>query len=340
MRIAIHNNNSGFTPYWINYCKIQGIDFKLVNCYSSDIIQELKECDALMWHFSQVNTKDILKAKDLLNALEVSGKIVFPDFKTCWHFDDKYAQKYLFESLNIPAVKSYHFLDRNEALDWAEYAEYPKVFKLKGGAGSSNVRLVYSKSEAVKLIERAFSSGFLAYDRFEALKERFRKFKNGSDNIFGVMKSFNRVFNVPKYAKLIGKQKFEIYFQDFIPNNYCDYRVIVIQNKAFAIKRLIRENDFRASGSGYIQYDESLFSKKLIKKSFDCARKLNAQVVAFDFVLSDNEELLIEVSYGYSPSGYEKCTGYWDDLLVFHKGYFNSCYWMVDLVVESLKNRI
>ena len=33
-------------------------------------------------------------------------------------------------------------------------------------------------------------------------------------------------------------------------------RVIVINDKAFAIKRMVRKNDFRASGSGIIEYDK------------------------------------------------------------------------------------
>lgn len=335
MLIAIHDNKTGFTPYWIKYCKTKGINFKLVNCYSSDIVDELKECDALMWHFSQVNSKDFLKAKKLLSALEVSGKIVFPDFKTSWHFDDKYAQKYLFESLNIPAVKSYHFLDKKEALDWADQTEFPKVFKLKGGAGSSNVRLVKSKVEAKRLIKKAFSLGFLAYDRFEAIKERYRKFKNNKDSFLGVMKSFVRIFFLPKYAKTIGRQKYEIYFQDFIPNNNCDYRVIIIDEKAFAIKRLVRENDFRASGSGMIQYDESLFAKELIESAFDYASKLDTQSVSFDFVESELGKFIVEISYGFVPEIYEKCTGYWDKTLTFHKGKLDYCSWMVDLVVKK-----
>ena len=32
-------------------------------------------------------------------ALEHKGIKVFPDSKTCWHFDDKVGQKYLFEEL-------------------------------------------------------------------------------------------------------------------------------------------------------------------------------------------------------------------------------------------------
>jgi glutathione synthase/RimK-type ligase-like ATP-grasp enzyme len=340
MRIAIHNNKIGFTNRWVDYCEKSKIDYKLVNCYDNDIINQLEDCDALMWHHWQVNSKDIIKAKRLLFALEHAGKIVFPDFKTNWHFDDKTAQKYLLESLKLPLVPTYHFVEKEEALDWASKVEYPKVFKLTRGAGSANVRLVNSRNEAEKIIKKAFSSGFKVFDRFGSLKERFRFFKEGKETFLGVLKSVYRVFIEPTYSKLTPKERYEVCFQEFIPKNEFDIRVIVAQNKAFAIKRLVRQNDFRASGSGNILYEKEHFDLNLIKDSFAYAEKLKMQVVAFDFIFDQNSKpLIVEVSYGYAIDGYNSCVGYWDKELNFYEGKFDSCEWMVDLVLKEVKKK-
>ena len=96
----------------------------------------MDDCDALMWHHFQTNPKAILFAKQLLFALEQSGKKVFPDFRTGWHFDDKLGQKYLLEAIDAPLVPSYVFYDKKEALEWVQKTDFPKVFKLRGGAGS------------------------------------------------------------------------------------------------------------------------------------------------------------------------------------------------------------
>lgn len=146
MKIAIHNSGS-FSIRWIKYCKKYAIPFKTVNCYDSDIIKQLKDCDALMWHHDHGKFKDVLSAKKILFALEHAGIKVFPDFHTAWHFDDKVAQKYLLEAINAPLVPSYVFYDKKEALDWATATTYPKVWKLKGGAGAANVKLVRSKKK-------------------------------------------------------------------------------------------------------------------------------------------------------------------------------------------------
>ena len=340
MLIAIHDNKIGFTPRWILYLHKLGVKVKLVNCYDSDIIKEISDCDALMWHHWQVKSEDILKAKRLLFAIEQSGLVVFPNFNTAWHFDDKIAQKYLLESMKLPLVPSYHFLERQDALNWASTTDFPKVFKLTRGAGSANVKLIRTRKEAVEVIYKSFSSGHSVFNRFGGIKERWRKYIEGNETLLGVFKSLYRIIRIPRYAKLIPRERYEVYFQDFIPNNKHDIRVVVIDDKAFAIKRLVRNNDFRASGSGKIFYEKQFFDEGLIEQSFNFANILKSQVVAFDFVFDLNQKpLIVEISYGYAIEGYELCVGYWYKTLIFHKGKFDSCEWMVDLVLKQINER-
>ena len=106
MKIAIHKSN-GFSDRWIEYCKNNSIDYKIVDCYENDIISQLDDCRALMWHHNHINYKHTLFAKSLLFSLEIAGVKVFPNFNTAWHFDDKVGQKYLLEAIGAPLVKSY-----------------------------------------------------------------------------------------------------------------------------------------------------------------------------------------------------------------------------------------
>ena len=108
MKIAFHNTG-GFTPRWIKYCEKNNIQYKKVNAYDTDIVEQLKDCDAFMWHHHQSNYKDVLFAKQLLFSLEQSGKVVFPNFNTGWHFDDKVGEKYLFEAIGAPVVPTFVF---------------------------------------------------------------------------------------------------------------------------------------------------------------------------------------------------------------------------------------
>jgi glutathione synthase/RimK-type ligase-like ATP-grasp enzyme len=334
--IAIHSSKNSFSERWIAYCEKREIPYKIVNCYATDIIQQTENCDALMWHHNHMLSKDILFAQKLLFAIEHSGKVVFPDFKTAWHFDDKVGQKYLLESIGAPLVNSYVFYDKTSALQWIGNTTFPKVFKLRGGAGSANVKLAKNKSEAIRLAKKAFGKGFSQNDAIGNLKERIRLFRLGKTSLWDVNKGFIRFVYPTRFEKIAGREKGYVYFQDFIPDNSFDIRVIVIDNKAFAIKRMVRKNDFRASGSGNILYEKKHFDEKTIRLAFDLTDKIQGQSIAYDFVYDDDEPKVVEISYGFVKEGYDSCVGYWDKDMNWHEGKFDQCEWMVELVQNQI----
>ena len=173
----------------------------------------------------------------------------------------------------------------------------------------------------------------------ENLKERISKFKGGRGTFYNVLKGILRIGFTTKLAHTAGNERGYVYFQEFIPNNTFDIRVIVIKNKAFAIKRLARKNDFRASGSGNILYDKNEVPISAVKFAFEANQKIKAQCIAFDIVYENNVPLLLEISYGFSAVGYDPCPGYWDNKLNWHEGPFNPYGWMIDLVLNEIKDR-
>lgn len=339
MKIAIHTNKCSFAARWEKYCKENGIEYKLVNAYENDIVENVKDCNAFMWHFHHADYRDMQFAKSLLFSLQKRGMKVFPDFNTCWHFDDKIAQKYLLEAIDAPLVPTYVFHTEKEAIEWAESTTYPKVFKLKGGAGASNVRLARTKKDAKKLIKQCFSKGFRQYRFDEIIKEEWRKYKQGNSTL--------RNFLRPIYYQLTkrypndfdhfrGKECGYAYFQEFIPNNTFDIRVCVVGDKAFGLKRYTRENDFRASGSGNISYSKAEIDERCVKIAFDVAKKIGAQSIALDFVFNkDNAPLIVEISYGYAVVAYDACEGYWTTDMQWHEGTnFDFCGWMIENLIK------
>lgn len=334
MKIAIHHAPGSFSDRWIAYCDKHNINYKIVNCYSTDIIEQLDDCDAMMWHHNHGKYKDVLFAKQLIFAVQQSGKKTFPDFKTCWHFDDKVGQKYLLESIGAPLVPSYVFYSKQEAEKWIGKTTFPKVFKLRGGAGSANVKLVKTAGQARRLVSKAFGNGFSQFDRIGNFKDRISKYRAGIIGFMEVVKGFGRLFIRTDYAKFRCPEKGYIYFQDFIPKNLFDIRIIVIAGKAFGIKRMVRKDDFRASGSGNILYKKEYFTHETVRLAFQLAGKLQSQSAAFDFVYDEaGNPMVIEVSYGFSTEVYDPCEGYWDQSLLFHEGAFVPQNWMVETLL-------
>lgn len=272
-------------------------------------------------------------------SLEAKGVRCFPDSHTCWHFDDKVAQKYLLESVGAPLVPSYVFYSKDEAVEWAESTIFPKVFKLKGGAGASNVKLAQTKSDAIKLINQCFGKGFEQYRWQEQFHESFNKYKEGKASMREVLRPIK--YALKKYpTEFSHYHQNEIgyaYFQDFISNNTFDIRICVVGNRAFALKRMTRKGDFRASGSGNIIYDKNQIDERCVKIAFECNKKLQTQSIAFDFVFDPSHNpLIVEISYGYAMSAYDFCEGYWTDDMQWHEGtHFDFCGWMVENLIKK-----
>lgn len=336
MKIAIHDSKEKhfFSERWIEYCKDNDIPLKIVNAYDNDIVNQVIDCDAFMWHHSNYDYRDALFAKQLLFSLQMSGIKVFPDFNTTWHFDDKVGQKYLLEAIGAPLVPSYVFYTREEANKWIENTDFPKVWKLRGGSGSSNVQLVENKSKAKKLINKAFGKGFSQFDRVNHLKLRYNNFKSGKENFIAVLKGIVRLFIGTEYSNSFTKEKGYIYFQEFIPNNKFDTRIVVVGNKAAAERRMVRDNDFRASGSGNYSYED--IDINAVEIAFNVSRQLNLQSVAFDFVLDkNNNPLIVEMSYGFGLEGITKAPGYWDSSLNWVDEKFKPQEWIIENIINS-----
>ena len=319
------------------YCDEHKIPYRLVNCLDSDIIAQLASVDALLWHWQHQDPREQLIARQVIMAAEAMDVAVFPNTATCWHFDDKVAQKYLLEAVGAPLVPTHVFYDLSEALQWIDKAVFPKVFKLRRGAGSLNVRLVRHAQEARMLAKQAFAGGFLPVASYrQDARKRFRTARQRRD-FFGVVKRLPRTLaTIRQLNRALGRERGYVYFQDFIPDNQFDTRVTVIGNRAFAFTRNVRPGDFRASGSGDIVYDVHRVRSQCVQIAFEVTRKVGSQSMAFDFVLAANQQpMIVEVSYCYDPAAVYQCTGHWDNQLQWHKGHM----WPQDaILIDLLEN--
>lgn len=339
MKIAIANCKGSYSDHWIEYCKEHNIAYKAVNPYDTDIIEQIRDCDAFMWHHLHWHYRDVLFAKQLLFSLEQAGKVVFPDFRTGWHFDDKVGEKYLFEALGVQAAKSWVFYDKKSAYEWIETTDFPKVFKLRGGAGSANVRLARSAKQARRFVRKAFGRGYPPSNLLFSAKTQWQNFLKGKGRLYDVAK-YIALYLFPKLkgGHLLPRHKGYAYFQEFIPNEGFDYRLEIANNKAIAMVRMCREGDFRASGGHDDRYDASLIPQDVVEFAFECYDKLEVQSVALDIVREkeSGELYLIEVSYCYGLDEDEFEHGYWTRDGEHHREPFNGVYWMMEEVIKAV----
>jgi len=346
MLIGIHKDlYNEFGPFIEKYesiLKINGIESIRLEINEPEFWDKVKDLDIFIFRW-QHNDDHHQIAETILPVIENQLQIkCFPDLNTCWHFDDKIRQYYLLKNMSFPIIESHVFFDKNAAYKWASNAHFPVVFKLKGGAGSMNVVLVKTKKQAIKVINRMFGRGVIINKipfKGNTSKKDFNLYKY----IHRLGGNFLRKINDRDVTQVWQKHKNYVLFQDFMPNNDFDTRITIIGNRAFGFRRLNRKNDFRSSGSGYLEYDVNEIDIEFIKIAFEISKKMKFQSMAYDFLYDhDKNPVLCEISYTFKDSAVFNCPGYWDDQMQWHKGnYWPQYCQLVDLLgLENLKQPI
>jgi len=336
--IGIHDSPGSFSDRWIEWCLENRVPFKRLNCLSSDAISQCAGLDAVLWHWTLMSLSELQVARQIGASLETAGVIVFPNTATCWHYDDKVGQKYLLEAIGAPLIPTWVMTDESEARKWIQTARWPKVFKLRGGAGSENVRLVRSRHEAAKLCRRAFGRGFPAspgylYDA----PARARHIGNWPDFWDKMKRAPRSLLETLRRRHRAPRQRGYVLFQEFMPGNDFDTRVTVIGNRAFGAMRRNRPNDFRASGSGDCIFDPNQVDRRCVPIALHLAGQLRTQSLACDFLFDTGREPRIcEISYCSVASPVYDCPGYWDREFAWHAGHF----WPQDLILEDILAQI
>jgi glutathione synthase/RimK-type ligase-like ATP-grasp enzyme len=339
IRIGIHARENSFSERWISYCTNNNISFKIIDCHSLNVIEEIKKenITIVMWHLNHASSKEQTIAPYLLNCLEEMGISVFPNYATRQHFNDKIAQYTKMIAINAPMIPTYIYFDENEAKNALKSFEFPIVSKLKGGAGSTSVKLIKSKKEAQQLIEKMFNEGVGATPKLmENLDQKLRLTKKIKNPLRLISKIKKHLKDVKTEQKTKAVERNYVLFQKFLTKNDFDTRIIVVGDKAFGIRRWNKKNDFRASGSGLIDSDPTNIDTKLIQLAFNVNEKLKMQSVAFDFIYDESQDpKIIEFCFGFSMEAYNICPGYWKKNGEYIEDKFNPQGWMIQHLIEK-----
>jgi hypothetical protein len=322
--IAIHHVPGSFSDKWILYCERNNVVYEIVDIFILSIETILKKYRGLMWNWDLNDDSSMLVSKDIIYALDTIDFPIFPNFKTCFFYENKILQKYIFDAHAIPAPKTYVQFDKKKSLNFISKYSFPIVYKLKTGAGSHNVKLLYNEKEAKNFIYRLFKKGINPINFKERSKDRLSALKK-KKNIRTLLSFIKSLINIvlkikPLEYKLRNREIGYFYTQEYINNNEYDDRLVIIGNRCYCLRRYCRRDDFRASGSGNFEFNHNIFPKESIQICFDAASKLMTQCVAFDVIYKDSTPLIVEMSYSFSSGyPYNNCDGYFDKDLKWHK---------------------
>lgn len=298
----IFEHSTLWTSRFIEYCKKYDIPFEILDCYSNEIIKQLTNYSALLWHYSNFVIADLLEARNIIQVANNMGLVTFPTPMMNWHFDDKIAEMYALQSVGAEIPSSSVFYIEEECLKWIKNeAQFPLVAKLRCGSGANNVKLLHNVQEAIIYTKKMFHRGFDPTPSFAY--KAYSKIQSSKDfsTIIARIKKIPEFINTRSNAKMMPIERGYCYFQEYIPNDGYDLKVIVIGDKMTFCARKIRKHDFRASGGGNCYYDRCLLTDDVIDTAFQVSEKLGMYCVGFDFVVDNRSKKskIIEMCYGF-----------------------------------------
>jgi glutathione synthase/RimK-type ligase-like ATP-grasp enzyme len=223
--------------------------------------------------------------EDLLLGIQLQGGVLIPHFHCFRAHHNKVFMEILRDlstdsKIQYPEAKSFGILE--DFQKWNRM--YPKVIKKAWGAGSSGVELAKTPDEAMKIATRFSKSASL----IECLKEYYRRWRRCKAGY--VPTSLHR-------------NKFIV--QDFIGGLRGDFKVLVYWDKYFIVSRENRPGDFRASGSGRLNWPEDP-SVELLNYARQVFKYFDVPMASLDIAMSGNEAFLIEFQFvNFGPAAME-----------------------------------
>lgn len=275
---SFNNIQSDWSERFEEILKVKQFNYGIVYMDRSDWIDEIKKYDVLIWKPKFMGPDSSTHFREKIYFIQnILNKRIYPNYETTWHFDSKIAQDYIFSIQNIKTPKTFISFDYNEIFDELKSTDYPVIMKKSNGAGSTGVKMVNNERELKKIVNRNFIG----------------------------KKILNKVFNC-EYDKFP-----YLYIQQFLKGNTGDLRITVIGDKyVTGFWRLNRPNDFRASGSGNIDYEKPL-PKNIIEYCVNISKKNNFDSMAYDILFNGDEFVIVEMSYGYVDKAVFDSKGYY-----------------------------
>lgn len=236
--------------------------------------------------------------EDIVLGLERAGAVVLPRYDFLRANNNKVymeilREQLLGEELSGNASRWYGTLD--ELLNDLEQnnIEFPCVIKKAAGAMSRGVFLAKTKDEIIRCAKRISRSS-------------------------GIRTVIKEIIRARKHAGYQPESKYQHKFivQKFIPDLQNDWKILVFGNRFYVLRRGIKQNDFRASGShyNYKAGSESGLPVELLDKAREIYQKLDVPHLSLDFAVNGEKAIVHEfqaVHFGTSTMEFSK------DLFVF-----------------------
>ncbi len=321
IRIAVGRDRSGWCDKFSHALerKIQEghrLSYEVIDIWSPDWLDLLDGIQVVIWNPVLMGPRAAQHLKEKVYFLERHlNRLVIPNYETVWHFESKVAQSYVFNKHGIPTPRTVISSDYHKMSDALRDMQPPFVFKSSHGAGGKYVIMVRSHSRAMRELTRICSRQLWR----EARRRAGSRFK-------AILSNLHRAWLWHAIAsRLRSEEQYTVpYVQEFVAGNDKDLRITAIGDRyAFGFWRRNRRNDFRASGSGLVDYELPI-PEELVRYCLELNKSLSLDTMAYDIIFRNGLAVMLEMSYTYSDDAIHDCRGHFvlqpDGALTFREG--------------------
>jgi len=208
--------------------------------------------------------------------LYLLGLKILPSLDAIFSYENKSYQSICAKRLGVSYVQQYSFLHYSQPE--SSGLEFPLVYKSPFGAGSSNVLIVNNKSE----LKKAWIKQVLKKSNLVEVKDYIK---------FGLSKLLFSSDSV-RSRWSVKRPKSCYVLQEFVEGLEFDYKVLVFYDKIFVLRRNVRHNSFKASGSGNFEFLD--VDADFLDFCFFQARLLAVPYVSMDVIKTSSGYSIIE----------------------------------------------
>jgi len=194
--------------------------------------------------------------------------LIIPNYEILLAHENKGFQEVIKQHLDSNDLPSQYVFDLDQIKQ-----PIPFVLKTVDGSGSSGVQLIKTESD--------FNKAKKNYNQLPVKRtvKNIIRSKQLSAESYALYSYFYKPFK-------------RFVAQPFLENLKCDYRVLVIEQRLYAMRRDVRKGDFRASGSKKFHHNK--VPHELLDYAKGVFDKLDNPFISMDLAFKDGTPYLIE----------------------------------------------
>lgn len=242
--------------------------YKVLQMTYNDVLNHLSGKQLDGYHVVYTSSENIEYKEYIKDIIYEVGKsnTLIPRYEFLMCHEDKVYQEIMKKSYGIKSLDVKIYAAMKDLYKDIDQIEYPIVIKKCTGAGSISVYMAKERDELEKIAKK-ITKGRDYYEYY--LKAVYKRIKGKlNEHYFEDEKYFGRLI-----------------LQQYVPNLECDWKVLVFGDKFYALRRQVRKNDFRASGSGRFAFEVP--DDKILDYAKEIFERMNTPFLSLDLCIDE-----------------------------------------------------